>query len=118
MITASVLKGLRKKKLIANFGEYFNESTIYIDFQCHNSQSLESCFIISIYARQGCFKGRTAKEAVIMDSFMKHMKKIHENIKVYFFSNSYSFLKGILHFLNATCQLPILTLFSELVDFV
>ena len=53
-----------------------------------------------------------------MGSFVGRLKKIHENIKAHFFKNSYSFEKGILHFLDATCQLPALTLFSELVDFV
>ena len=34
-----------------------------------------------LYARKGCFKGRSVKEVVIMDSFVEHLKKIHENIK-------------------------------------
>ena len=66
----------------------------------------------SRYAKQGCVKGCSAKEAVVMDSFVERLQKIHENK---FF---YSFKKGILHFLNATCQLATLTLFSEPVDFV
>ena len=35
----------------------------------------------SLYARQGCFKGCSAKEAVIVDSFVVRLKKIHEKIK-------------------------------------
>ena len=53
-----------------------------------------------------------------MGSFVGRLKKTHENIKAYFLKNSYSFEEGILYFLDATCQLPALTLFSELVDFV
>ena len=47
-------------------------------------KSQESCFIISI-CQQGCFKGRSAKEAVIIDSFAERLKKIQGNIKAYFF---------------------------------
>ena len=38
-----------------------------------------------VYARQGCFRVCSVKEAVIMDSFVERLKKIHENIKAYFF---------------------------------
>ena len=37
---------LRKKELIAFLGEHFNENTICIDFQFHNSKSQESCFYV------------------------------------------------------------------------
>ena len=37
---------LRKKELIAFLGERFNENTICIDFQFHNSKSQESCFYV------------------------------------------------------------------------
>ena len=43
-------------------------------------KSQESCFIISI-CQQGCFKGRSAKEAFIIDSFVERLKKINENFK-------------------------------------
>ena len=49
-----------------------------------HGKSQESCFIISI-CQQGCFKGFPAKEAVIMDSFVEPLKKIHGNIKACFF---------------------------------
>ena len=39
----------------------------------------------SLYARQDCFKGRSAKEIVIMDSFVERLYKIHENTKARFF---------------------------------
>ena len=44
----------------------------------------KTCFIISM-CQQGCFKGHSAKEAVIMDSFVELFEKIHGNIKAYFF---------------------------------
>ena len=34
-----------------------------------------------VYTRQDCFKVFSAKEAVILDSFVERLKKIHENIK-------------------------------------
>ena len=37
---------LRKKELIAFLGEHFNENTICIDFQFHNSKSQEICFYV------------------------------------------------------------------------
>ena len=44
-----------------------------------------SCFLISVLDRQCCFKRRFTKEANIMASFVERLKKIHENIKAYFF---------------------------------
>ena len=71
---------LQKKELKAFFGKYFNENTICINFQFHDSKSRESCLIISI-CRQACFKGCSPKEAVITNSFVERLEKIHENIK-------------------------------------
>ena len=61
MITGSVLKEL-------------NENTTCI-VKVKRVVSWSPC------ARQGFFKMRSAKEAVIMDSFVERLKKIHENIK-------------------------------------
>ena len=47
-------------------------------------KSEESRSMISI-CQQGCFKGRSAKETVIMGSSVMRLKKIHGNIKAYFF---------------------------------
>ena len=37
---------LEKKELIAFLGEHFNENTIWIDYQFHNSKNQESCFYV------------------------------------------------------------------------
>ena len=40
---------LQKKELIAFFGKYFNENTICVYFEFHDTKSQDWCKIISIY---------------------------------------------------------------------
>ena len=60
--------------------------------RCMHRKSQDSFFIISI-CQQGCFKGCSAKKAVIMDSFVERLKNIHGNMKAYFFRTLILFKK-------------------------
>ena len=64
-------------------------------------------------------RGALPKMAVIMASFIECMKTLKHNFFRTLIPKFVNLIKkGILHFLNATCELPTLMLFSEPVDFV
>ena len=52
---------------------------VYISIFNFMIQKVKRVVSQSRYAKQGCVKGCSAKEAVVMDSFVERLQKIHEN---------------------------------------